>query len=76
MASDLDSSLANGGIRVAGSELTALYTDRAWSGTTAKGSAFAQKLAADGTGVSRSSSFLMEPTLPSRLTDPPIPLSR
>jgi hypothetical protein len=51
IASDLDSSLANGGIRVGGSELTALHSDRTWSGMTAKGTAVVLKFAADGTGV-------------------------
>ncbi len=51
MASELDDAIAKGAARLAGDELTALYSGHTWTGKTAQGTDFSQKLSADGTAV-------------------------
>lgn len=48
-ASDLDDAMGEGALRLSGADLSAIYSGHTWSGKTAKGSEFSQKLAPDGT---------------------------
>lgn len=51
IASDLDDAIAKGAVRLLGDELAALYGGHTWTGKTAQGTDFSQKISADGTAV-------------------------